>query len=140
MGGEEEEGTEARLRALARRIKALESRLKEENLILDEVLQELRLLRMISSAGASIIRSASYVTGHRYSDIARHIVEALLKTGPLNISQLTEQLRKMRGTASRRIVAEKLGILEDHGLVKRIQGKKREKLYRILKKEGQEDS
>ncbi len=37
MGGEEEEGTEARLRALARRIKALESRLKEENLILDEV-------------------------------------------------------------------------------------------------------
>lgn len=136
MAGGEDGSTEARLRALARRVEALESKLREEHLAIEKVLQELRLLRMVSPASASILKSASRHRRHRYGDIARHIVDVLLKAGPLNISQLTDRLREERGTASRRIVAEKLGILKKHGLVARVPGRKSERLYELAKGKG----
>ena len=108
MAGREEKSTEERLRALAKRIEELEARLRGESMILDEVLKELRLLRNISLASAFVMNVSSKVRGYKYDDISRHIVDALLRAGPMNISQLTRFLREVRGTASRRIVSEKV--------------------------------
>src|SRR6059036_1122010 len=50
-------------------------------------------------------------------DISRHIVAALLDRGERNISEITEAVKGRRGTASRRIVRERLADLERQGIV-----------------------
>lgn len=50
-------------------------------------------------------------------DIARHIVTALIERGDRNISQITEAVKGKRGTASRRIVRERLENLQRQGIV-----------------------
>ncbi|TLZ71104.1 MAG: hypothetical protein E6K10_05795 [Methanobacteriota archaeon] len=50
-------------------------------------------------------------------DISRHIVAALLDRGERNISEITEAVKGRRGTASRRIVRERLADLERDGIV-----------------------
>ncbi len=49
--------------------------------------------------------------------ISKDIIKVLLKKSGQNISQITETLRTERGSASRRIVREKLKALEDKGIV-----------------------
>lgn len=131
MTGKEKESTEDRLRALAKRLEELEIRLSKESSVLDEVLREVRLMRDISLASASILRTTSRITRYNYGDISRHIVDALLRSGPMNISQLTIFLMKTRGTASRRIVSEKVKLLRKHEIIEEIPGKKSEKRYKI---------
>jgi len=80
------------------------------------------------------LRTASYITRYKYGDIHPHIVEALLRDGSMNISQLTRFLRNVRGTASRRIVSEKIKLLDEHGIMEEVSGKKSEKRYRIREK------
>jgi len=55
-------------------------------------------------------------------DISRHIVEALAEGGPMNISELTRAVRARRGTASRRVVRERLMRLLEEGLVVEVGG------------------
>ena len=135
----EEESAEERLRRLASRIIDLEKRIERESLARREALSELRLLRTIVLASASAAGSASGVSAllrsYAHGDIARHIVEALVRLGPLNISQLTSVVRGERGTASRRMVAEKLTRLEGSGVVEKVPGKRSEKLYRLVDQE-----
>jgi hypothetical protein len=50
-------------------------------------------------------------------DISRHIVSALIDRGDRNISQITDAVKARRGTASRRIVRERLDDLVGRGLV-----------------------
>src|SRR3989475_2949616 len=50
-------------------------------------------------------------------DISRHIVVALFDRPDRNISQITEAVKGKRGTASRRIVRERLGDLGRQGIV-----------------------
>ena len=40
-------------------------------------------------------------------------------------------LRKIRGTSSRRIVADKIRLLKEHGILEEIPGKESEKRYKI---------
>lgn len=49
--------------------------------------------------------------------ISREIISVLFSIKEGNISRITEELRKRRGKASRRIVAKKLAELEDMGLL-----------------------
>ncbi|NHJ33407.1 MAG: hypothetical protein FK732_11145 [Asgard group archaeon] len=130
--------TEEKLRHLTKRLEELESRLEKENLLVDELRKEIRLLRNISLISTSILKTASYVTRYKYGDMSRHIVETLTKVGPMNVSQLTEFLRKIRGTASRRIVADRIRLLKEHGIIEEIPGKKSEKRY-IIKEKRKED-
>jgi DNA-binding HxlR family transcriptional regulator len=51
--------------------------------------------------------------------ISRDIVRVLLERPDQNISQLTELVRNKRGTASRRIIREKLKELEEKNIVKK---------------------
>jgi hypothetical protein len=133
LAGRKEQSTEERLKALAKRIEELEAKLRGESMVLDEVMKELRLLRDISLASAFVMNAASKIRGYKYDDISRHIVDALLRAGPMNISQLTKFLRDVRGTASRRIVSEKVRLLSSLGLVEEVAGEKREKRYKIKK-------
>ena len=50
-------------------------------------------------------------------DISRHIVAALFERQDRNISQITDAVKGRRGTASRRIVRERLADLEREGIV-----------------------
>lgn len=50
-------------------------------------------------------------------DISRHIVSTLIDRGDRNISQITDAVKAKRGTASRRIVRERLAELEKTGVV-----------------------
>jgi len=57
-------------------------------------------------------------------EISREIIRALLHRNGMNISQITEVVRQNRGTASRRIVRERLKELEEAGKVERTSDKK----------------
>ncbi|OGS56667.1 MAG: hypothetical protein A3K60_01430 [Euryarchaeota archaeon RBG_19FT_COMBO_56_21] len=50
--------------------------------------------------------------------ISRDIVKVLFERDGQNISQITDKLKDMRGTASRRIVRERLKLLEEKGVLK----------------------
>lgn len=50
--------------------------------------------------------------------ISRDIVKVLFERDGQNISQITDKLKDMRGTSSRRIVRERLKELEEKGVVK----------------------
>ncbi len=60
--------------------------------------------------------------------ISRDIVKVLFERDGQNISQITDKLKDMRGTSSRRIVRERLKLLEEKGVVKS-KGSSRSKDY-----------
>ncbi len=62
--------------------------------------------------------------------ISREIIEILFSYGKLNTSRIAKELRKTRGTASRRIVREKLNKLVEKGIVE-CEERKNEKVYSI---------
>ena len=53
--------------------------------------------------------------------ISREIVRVLLERKDQNISQITELVRSKRGTASRRIIRERVQYLEEKDIVKKYQ-------------------
>ena len=56
--------------------------------------------------------------------ISKEILNVLFERNGQNISQITDAVRTRRGSASRRIVREKLAAMEEDGLVKRKSTKK----------------
>jgi DNA-binding transcriptional ArsR family regulator/uncharacterized coiled-coil protein SlyX len=62
--------------------------------------------------------------------IAKDIMRLLLDKPGLNISEITEELRQRRGSASRRIVRDRLAELLERGMVVERSGKK-EKTFEI---------
>ena len=56
--------------------------------------------------------------------ISKDIVKVLLRKSGMNITQITESLRDERGSASRRIVREKLKSLEEMEIVEQKEDKK----------------
>ena len=65
-------------------------------------------------------------------EISREIVEALFVEGSMNITEITRELKNRRGSASRRIVRERLKNLADAGIVECVE-RKSEKEYMISK-------
>ncbi|RLG49352.1 MAG: hypothetical protein DRN96_09740 [Thermoproteota archaeon] len=127
---------ERKLDELARRVERIEELIEEAGVA--EAAEALRLVKALISRYAQLVeiigavREATEHPAVRRSDMSRHIVDILGRLGPMNISQLTAQLRRERGTASRRIVAKKLRELEEAGLVERLEGgKARGKVYKL---------
>ena len=57
----------------------------------------------------------------KYDDISKAIISSLERKERLNISQLTEQVRKERGSASRRIVRERVDKLIEEGIIQEVE-------------------
>ncbi len=68
-------------------------------------------------------------------DISWRIIQILDKSRPLNISQLTASVRAERGTASRRIVRERVNELVSRGILQVIQDEDERARYFALVEE-----
>ena len=55
-------------------------------------------------------------------ELSRLIIQSIALRGPLNISQIERELRTARGTASRRVIRERIAKLMEKGMVKMAQG------------------
>jgi len=87
----------------------------------------LRLLDLFRRFGAV---SPDLVLPDLKDDISRHIVSVLIDRPDRNISEITGAVKRRRGTASRRIVRERLEGLERQGIVVRTAGA-REQTFRV---------
>lgn len=86
----------------------------------------LKLVNMFLTYGKI---TPSILTGEKLDPISESIVEALFNLEVANISQIAEELRKARGSASRTTVKKRIADLEKRGIVSST-GEK-EKRYRI---------
>jgi DNA-binding transcriptional ArsR family regulator len=84
----------------------------------------LRLLKFYSEHGSI---SPEHIVPELKDPISKGIVNVLFQKNEQNISQITESLKRLRGTASRRIVREKLRELESTGVVIKDEGSKQAK-------------
>ena len=69
----------------------------------------------------SYVSSFKKATKHSWiykDEIAKDIILNLARKGPRNISQLTRDIREDRGTASRRIVSERVDRLIESGIIR----------------------
>ena len=114
---------------LADEVKKLNKRISE----LEKMLSVLtKPLQNVGTTTQNYLRLTSLVLDHGgltpdlilpeiKDDISREIVRALLERKEQNISQITELVRNKRGSASRRIIRERLGYLEEKDIVKKHQ-------------------
>jgi len=86
-----------------------------------------RLLDLYAKHGAV---SPDLVIPGLKDDISKHIVTVLFEKGDRNISQVTEAVKGKRGTASRRIVRERIQELEEKGVLVSAEGP-RGRTYRV---------
>ncbi len=62
-------------------------------------------------------RILNLIGSRRLDDISKTIIEVLAVKGPQTISELTRNVREIRGTASRRIIGERIRKLEEIGII-----------------------
>lgn len=126
---------ESRIDELVKKISLLEEELRKEKELNREVLRELAIVRNILSFSSDAYRTSKKISllskSLKAGALAREITEILMSEGPLNISQIANLLREIRGKASRKTVAKKLEELADLGIVETAEGKKSEKLFKI---------
>jgi hypothetical protein len=127
----------ARLESIERRLEKLESYLAQHSAGGgDEAARALALaLKLVKGGSAAVdlawlaarltrVQPAIAVTR---DELSKSILEVVALKGPLNISELTQELRKYRGKASRRIVAERVNKMAREGMLS-VTAKGREKV------------
>ncbi|MEM3366326.1 MAG: hypothetical protein QXM93_07900 [Candidatus Methanomethyliaceae archaeon] len=126
---------ESRIDELVRKINLLEEELRRERELNRDILRELAVVRSILTLSSDAYKTSKKISllseSLRAGPLARDITEILMTEGPLNISQLTNLLREIRGRASRKTVAKKLRELMELGIVDTMEGKKSEKLFKV---------
>jgi len=117
---------------LEKEVKELNKRISELEKMLSEVLNP---LRQVGKTTQNYLKITSLVLQHGgltpdmilpelKDNISREIVRVLLDKQDQNISEITELVRSKRGTASRRIIRNRLKELEEKDIVKkRMKGK-----------------
>ena len=122
---------EDKLNAMEKKINELMQQvnsLKEQGQDIDNILNLLQVVvntLQLSQAPFSVYRKTKSLTQKiveknpflKYDEISRAIIKALERKGSMNLSQLTEAVRKERGTASRRIIRERVDKLLSKGLL-----------------------
>jgi len=126
---------EDRINELVKKINRLEDELRKEKETNVLLLKELAIIRNILTMSSLTYNSSKKVVllsrSLKAGELAKDIVEILMTEGPLNISQLTNKLKEVRGKASRKTVSARLVELLSLGLVETVEGKKSEKLYKL---------
>lgn len=114
-----------KLKAIERRLEKLEERLSKTEGG-DEAARILALaLKLVRTGGlaadltwlAARLAKVQPLIAAARDELSRSILEVVALKGPLNISALTEELRRYRGKASRRIVAERVARMAEEGLL-----------------------
>ncbi len=122
---------------LRKEVKELNSRIAELEGIISELQEPLRQLRTAAKGYYKFIDmfmkyggvSPDKIVPGMKDPISKEIINILFDRNGQNISQITDVLRARRGSASRRIVREKLVKLEEAGLVIRKKTKKSVEYY-----------
>ena len=117
---------------LEKEVKKLNKRISELEKML---LQVINPLRQVSNTTQKYLKITNIILEHGgltpdmilpelKDHISREIVRVLLERPDQNISEITELVRSKKGTASRRIIRERLKELEEKNIVKKhIKGK-----------------
>ncbi len=85
--------------------------------------EPLKLIQRLLTVRRHLERSAA-----SRDDVSRIILNALALKGPMNISQLTREVARERGSASRVTVRKRVNILLDKGVIEKGEGF----LYRLV--------
>jgi len=114
---------------LAEEVKELNKRISELEKMLSILIKP---LQNVSKTTQNYLRITSLLLDHGgltpdmilpeiKDQISREIVRVLLERSDLNISQITELVRSKRGTASRRIIRNRIQELEEKNIVQKRQ-------------------
>ncbi|KAA0002381.1 MAG: hypothetical protein FE048_03895 [Thermoplasmata archaeon] len=125
MGKNNDEKLRKEIKELSRKIEELEKiihHLREPFAQMHEFAD--RYIRLIDSFARLGILSPGDIFSDVKDDISKEIIGVLISRNNLNISQITEAVRQRRGSASRRIIRERLQYLEKLGKVQRMDDKK----------------
>lgn len=126
---------------LAKEVKELNKRITELEKMLSVLIEPLREVGQTTQKYLKITRllldhgglTPDFVIPEIKDPISREIVRALMERSDQNISQITELVKSKRGTASRRIIRERLKELEKSEIVeKELKGKLY--VYRLTEK------
>ena len=151
---EEEESSESsltleevqdRLDEISRRLARVEVLMERIGPGLDEVTDSARIIREGFEFYDGMVKLMSKFTRaerleSRYGDLKRdeiswRIIQILDNSRPLNISQLTAAVRAERGSASRRIIRERVNKLVERGILKTVEMEDDRARYFALVKE-----
>ncbi|MCD6208979.1 MAG: hypothetical protein J7J67_02185 [Thermoproteales archaeon] len=136
---EELEEVKALLLRLIERVDRLERMLGERQMVdeVEAVALALKLLKLgagmvnISSSALKLARVDKLLRKGRIKDeITRAILEVIAVKGAQSISDLERELRRLRGKASRRIIAQRVARLEELGFVE-VYRKGRKKMVKL---------
>ena len=124
----EDQGEELRrqIRALADKMESVEESISKVAQPYSQLMEFIERFQKISSSYFKMLGlyqrygaiSPDLLIPGVKDSISRDIVKALFERDGQNISQITEKLKEMRGTSSRRIVRERLKELEAKGVVR----------------------
>ena len=114
------------IKALSEKMEHVESSMRTMTEPYSQLMEYLRRFQKISSSYFRLLDlyqrygeiSPDLLMPGVKDSISREIVKILFERDGQNISQITDRLKDRRGTASRRIVREKLIALKDQGVVK----------------------
>ena len=112
---------------LAEEIKKLNRRIGELEKVLSTIIEPLQKVNRVTQnymrlIGLLIDRGGltpDMILPDVKDSISKDIVRVLLERSNQNISQITELVRSKRGTASRRIIREKLQYLEEKNIIQK---------------------
>lgn len=118
-------------------VKELNSRIAELEGLISQLQEPLRQMQSAAKGYFKFIDlymkyggvSPDVIVPDLKDSISKEIVKALFERNGQNISQLTEMVRNKRGSASRRIIRQKLKRLVDVGYVTKKTGKKVAEYY-----------
>ena len=131
-----DEDLEKQIKELAEKMDSLENSMSKVTAPYSQLLDYIERFQKISSSYFKMLGlyqrfgaiSPDLLIPGVKDPISRDIVKVLFERDGQNISQITDKLKGMRGTASRRIVRERLKLLEEKGVLKG-KGSSRSKEY-----------
>ena len=133
---EQKENLQDQIKALAEKMDSVETSLGKVTGPYGQLLDYIEKFQKISSSYFKMLGlyqrygaiSPDLLIPGVKDSISRDIVKVLFERDGQNISQITDKLKDMRGTSSRRIVRERLKELEEKGVV-RAKGSSKSKDY-----------